>query len=103
MPTTGPDGGAKTPLPIDTTSRWLLKAQDGRCAICKTAFLADDDRPQTPREWETWLAGARKGIAKVITPQDPVPDADEPRLVHVRCRDSSGLARLPAYEPEGLA
>ena len=93
----------KTPLPIDTTSRWLLKAQDGRCAICKTAFLADDDRPQTPREWETWLAGARKGIAKVITPQDPVPDADEPRLVHVRCRDSSGLARLPAYDPEGLA
>jgi RNA-directed DNA polymerase len=93
----------RTPVPIDNTSRWLLKAQDGRCAICKAAFLPDDDRPQTPRGWETWLASARKGIAKVITPEDPEPDANEPRLVHVRCRDSSGLALLPAYEPEGLA
>ena len=29
----------KTPLPIDKTSRWLLKAQDGRCPICRSALL----------------------------------------------------------------
>ena len=53
----------KTRLPIDKTSPWLLKAQDGRCAICGSAFLPDDDRPQNPRKWEQWLAGARNGLA----------------------------------------
>ena len=45
----------KAPLPIDKTSRWLIKAQDGRCPICQDALVSDDHRPQTPREWETWL------------------------------------------------
>jgi RNA-directed DNA polymerase len=93
----------KTPLPIDNTSRWLLKAQEGRCAICQDAFLPDDDRPQTPTQWEAWLTGARKDIVKVIIPEDPEPDKPEPRLAHARCRDSSGPALLPAYEPAGLA
>jgi RNA-directed DNA polymerase len=93
----------KTPLPIDKTSLWLLKAQDGRCAICGSAFLPDDDRPQNPPEWEQWLAGARKGLAKVVIPQATDPDEQEPRLVHVRCRDGNGLAFLTAYDPVGLA
>jgi RNA-directed DNA polymerase len=97
------DRRRKTPLPIDTTSRWLLKAQDGRCAICKTAFLPDDDRPHTPHEWEQWLTSARKRLAKVVIPEAPAPGEHEPRLVHARCRDSSSLALLPAYEPVGLA
>ena len=50
----------KTPQPINKTSRWLLKAQDGRCPICRDALLHDDHQPQTPREWETWLATTRK-------------------------------------------
>jgi RNA-directed DNA polymerase len=54
----------KTPLPINKTSRWLLKAQDGRCSICRNALLPDDHRPQTPREWELWLATTRKTITK---------------------------------------
>jgi RNA-directed DNA polymerase len=89
--------------PIDKTSLWLLKAQDGRCAICGSVFLPDDDRPQNPREWEQWLTGARKGLAKVVIPQAPEPDEHEPRLVHVRCRDGSSPALLPAYEPLGRA
>ena len=93
----------KARLPIDKTSLWLLKAQDGRCAICGSVFLPDDDRPQNPSEWEQWLAGARKGLAKVVIPQPPEPDEHEPRLVHVRCRDGSSPALLPAYEPVGLA
>jgi hypothetical protein len=56
----------RTSLPVDKTSRWLLKAQDGRCAICGSTFLPDDDRPQNPDEWETWLANARKDIANWI-------------------------------------
>ena len=93
----------KARLPIDKTSLWLLKAQDGRCAICGSVFLPDDDRPQNPREWEQWLAGARKGLAKVVISPAPEPDEHEPRLVHVRCRDGSSPALLPAYEPLGLA
>jgi len=93
----------KTPLPIDKTSRWLLKAQDGRCPICQDALVPDDDRPQTPREWETWLATTRKMITKVITREDDRPDEHQPRLIHVDCRIRSRLALLPAYDPAGLA
>jgi RNA-directed DNA polymerase len=89
--------------PIDKTSLWLLKAQNGRCAICGTVLLPDDDRPQNPREWEQWLASARKALAKVIDPQAPKPDEREPRLIHARCRDSTSPALLPVYEPTGLA
>ena len=46
----------KTPLPIDKTSQWLIKAQHGRCPICRDALLPADDQPQTPHEWEQWLA-----------------------------------------------
>ena len=43
-------------LPIDNTNRWLLKAQDGRCLICRDALLPDEDQPRTAHEWET-MAG----------------------------------------------
>jgi hypothetical protein len=93
----------KTPLPIDKTSRWLLKAQDGQCAICREPFLPDADRPQTPGDWERWLATTRKTIITVVTREAGKPDAHEPRLIHAQCRERSGPALLPAYEPVGLA
>jgi RNA-directed DNA polymerase len=93
----------RTSLPVDKTSRWLLKAQDGRCAICGSTFLPDDDRPQNPDEWETWLANARKDIAKVVTRQALKLDEHEPRLTHAHRRERSGTALLAAYEPTGLA
>jgi RNA-directed DNA polymerase len=93
----------KTPLPIDKTSRWLLKAQDGQCPICRNALLFADDRPQTPREWEQWLATTRKTITKVVIREDGSPAENEPRLIHARCRNGSGPGLLPAYEPVGLA
>ncbi len=93
----------KAPLPIDKTSRWLLKAQDGQCPICKDALLPDGDRPQTPHQWEQWLATTRKTITKVVNREDDTSDKHEPRLIHVHCRDGNGPALLPAYEPVGLA
>ena len=93
----------KTPLPIDKTSRWLLKAQDGRCAICRNALVSDDDRPQNPREWERWLATTRKTITNVIIREHSKPDENEPRLIHADCCDRGGPALLPAYEPTELA
>ena len=93
----------KTPLPIDKTSRWLIKAQDGQCAICRDALLPDDDRPQTPGDWERWLATDRKAIIKVVIPEAGKPDEREPCLIHTDCRDRGGPALLPAHEPVGLA
>jgi Group II intron, maturase-specific domain/Reverse transcriptase (RNA-dependent DNA polymerase) len=52
----------KAPLPINRTALRLHKVQDGRCAICRATLVTAEDRPQTPREWEQWLATARKTI-----------------------------------------
>ncbi len=52
----------KAPLPINRTAMRLDRAQDGRCAICKTTLIAASQRPETPRDWEHWLATTRKTI-----------------------------------------
>ena len=51
-------------LPIDRTSLRLLKQQDGRCPLCRDWLLPADDPPQSPREWEQWLATTRKTISR---------------------------------------
>jgi RNA-directed DNA polymerase len=83
----------KATLPINHTALRLHRAQDGRCAICKSHLIADEDRPQTPREWETWLASTRKTID--VTWEPGTPDTAEPRLIHLRC--------YPTRPPTGLA
>ena len=83
----------KAPLPINRTALRLYRQQDGRCAICKTTLLAASDRPQTPREWEQWLATTRKTIDVVWN--TATSDAAEPHLVHLHCnttRQPPGLA-----------
>ena len=83
----------KAPLPINRTALWLHRAQDGRCTICKSNLIAAEDRPQTPREWETWLATTRKTIDVAWEPDRT--DKAEPRLIHLGCnltRQPSGLA-----------
>jgi RNA-directed DNA polymerase len=73
----------KAPLPINLTARRLHRAQDGRCAICKSQLVAVEDRPQTPHQWETWLATTRKTIDVVWDPGTT--DKAEPRLTHLHC------------------
>jgi RNA-directed DNA polymerase len=83
----------KASLPINRTAQWLHRAQDGRCAICKTMLLAASDRPDTPRDWEHWLATTRKTIDVVWNTANS--DAAEPRLIHLHCnttRQPPGLA-----------
>jgi len=65
-------------------------------------LLPVEDRPQTPREWETWLAAARKTLD--VIREDGTSDKAEPRLIHAHCRHrqhASGTrpALLPAEEP----
>jgi RNA-directed DNA polymerase len=83
----------KAPLPINHTALRLHRAQDGRCAICKATLLAASDRPQTPRDWEHWLATTRKTIDVVWNTART--DAAAPQLVHLNCnhhRQPPGLA-----------
>jgi RNA-directed DNA polymerase len=97
------------PPPIDNTSLWLLKTQNGRCPLCRDWLLPADDQPQSPHQWEQWLATTRKTITKVATRDDGTSDDTEPRLIHARCHHRNntekgkGQALLPAYEPAGLA
>jgi RNA-directed DNA polymerase len=82
----------KATLPINRTALWLHRQQDGRCAICQATLLAASDRPQTPREWEHWLATTRKTIDIVWNTAKT--DAAAPRLIHHHCttRPPPGLA-----------
>jgi RNA-directed DNA polymerase len=96
---------AKAPLPINNTTQRLYEAQNGKCPICKTALPANDRRPETPREWEIWLAGARKTIT--IEPQTTSTDMTD-QLIHTTCRQRAttrpgGPAPLTARQPTGLA
>jgi RNA-directed DNA polymerase len=58
------------PRPIDAATRRLLQSQHGRCPCCGQLLLDADRPPQSPREWEQWLAAIRKAITKnaVATP-----------------------------------
>ena len=85
----------KTVLPINRTARRLHQAQDGRCSICRAPLLPVEDQPQTPREWETWLATTRKTLD--VTRENGTSDKAEPRLTHTHCTNRSP-ALLPAHE-----
>ena len=87
----------KPVLPINNTSLWLLKAQDGCCPICKTPLFAE--QPQTPSDWAQWLTATRTAIM-IVKPVTGTSDEAEHRLIHAHC---NGPALLPAYQPSGLA
>jgi RNA-directed DNA polymerase len=87
----------KAPLPVNRTAHRLYQGQDGRCAICRATLLPVENQPQTPREWETWLATTRKTID--VTWDHGASDKAEPRLIHLRCQHGSGPALLPARQP----
>ena len=94
----------KAPLPIDKTSRWLLKAQDGRCPICRARAPARR-RPATNPTRVGDMAGDH--------PQDDhqgrhpggrhAGRARTPSRTRSTAATRSGPALLPAYEPVGLA
>ncbi|MGO9973078.1 MAG: group II intron maturase-specific domain-containing protein [Solirubrobacteraceae bacterium] len=81
----------KAPLPINTTHQRFYQAQNGRCPICKTALPAIEHRPDTPREWELWLATARKTIT--IQTRATGTDMAEDRLINTACRDRATTRR----------
>jgi RNA-directed DNA polymerase len=97
--------------PLDNAVLRLLQAQHGRCPLCRGLLLHADHQPQTPREWETWLAATRKAVRKhAITAAPALGTSDDHaalRLIHAHCHrrtnSGSGTAPQPARQPQGLA
>jgi RNA-directed DNA polymerase len=97
------------PRPIDAATLRLLQSQHGRCPCCGQLLLDADRPPQTPREWEQWLAAIRKAITKnaIATPAGSKPDEGRLRLLHAHCyRHYAGKREAqqlqPATSPRGL-
>jgi RNA-directed DNA polymerase len=97
------------PRPIDAATLRLLQSQHGRCPCCGQLLLDADRPPQSPREWEQWLAAIRKAITKnaIADPAGSTPDEGRLRLLHAHCyRHSAGKRKAqhpqPATSPRGL-
>jgi CheY-like chemotaxis protein len=98
------------PRPMDIASLRLLEAQHGCCPSCGELLLDADRPPQSPREWEQWLAVTRKAMIRnaIAMRADKTPDEATLRLLHAHChrqyaRSSKSPALLPASQPQGLA
>jgi RNA-directed DNA polymerase len=97
--------------PVGTVTLRLLRAQHGRCPICRGLLLHADHEPQSPHEWEQWLKATRKAFRKhaVIAWGAGTPDERvATRLIHTHCHrrtigDGKDPALLPTREPSGLA
>jgi hypothetical protein len=57
----------------------LLQTQGGRCPLCGDTLLYADREPNCPREWEQWLTGIRKAIARHNLAATPDPDKSRRR------------------------
>jgi RNA-directed DNA polymerase len=104
----------KTP-PLGKTRLRMLQSQNGRCPVCGDLLLHADDEPQSPHEWQQWLAATRKALDRQsITIQggdgnEQTGKQQHHRLVHVRCQQRhheqkvSGPAYLHRQRALGLA
>jgi len=97
--------------PVGTVTLRLLRAQHGRCPICRGLLLHADHEPQSPHEWEQWLKATRKAFRRhaVVAWGAGTPDERvATRLIHTHCHrrtigDGKDPALLPTREPSGLA
>jgi RNA-directed DNA polymerase len=97
--------------PLGVPMLRLLRAQHGRCALCRGLLLHATREPHGPREWEQWLVATRKAIRKqaVIACGADTPDGhDATRLIHAHCQRRStnggtGPALMSAHDPRRLA
>jgi RNA-directed DNA polymerase len=87
----------KALLPINKTTQELTNSQDGRCAICKGSMFPVENQPQTPREWENWLATRTAITTTAIRPGNS--EAAASRLIHAECRPALGPKMRHPYDP----
>lgn len=99
------------PPPMDGADLRLLKAQQGRCPLCRDFLLYADQAPQSPHEWERWLRVTRQATAKhslVVQRGHGKTSDTKLRLVHAYCSrrltNAGGGPALPqGRDPSGLA
>lgn len=97
----------RNPPPAGTTTLLLLRAQHGRCPLCRELLLHAEHEPQSPQEWEQWLTATRKATRKhaVIAWGAGTPDErTATRLIHNHCHrqlinGGGKTALLPARTP----
>ncbi len=86
--------------PLGNATLRLLRTQGGRCPLCGDYLLHADGEPQSPREWEQWLTGTRKAMARQSLAAHGYPGTPAGiRLVHVTCQRRRSTA---AGNPEQL-
>jgi RNA-directed DNA polymerase len=95
---------------LDAAIRHLLHRQEGRCPLCHGLLLHADREPQSPGEWEQWLAATRTAIRKNViasTVEHGAADEHATRyLIHQYCRnrlDAADTALLNGRRPLGFA
>jgi RNA-directed DNA polymerase len=101
----------RNPPPMGNGTLTLLRAQHGRCPLCRGLLLHAEHEPANPREWEHWLTATHKALRKqaLIAWGAGTPDErTATRLIHAHChrRITSGdkaPALLPARTSQGLA
>ena len=88
----------------------LLRAQSGRCPICRDLLLRTDREPQTPHAWEQWITTTRHALRRqAITAQRVPSTPDDPddhpthRLVHAHCQRTRAGSRAQHPDASGLA
>ncbi|MDP4503151.1 group II intron reverse transcriptase/maturase [Nonomuraea turcica] len=87
------------PPPLNRLTQSLIRKQSGRCPLCGDLLLHDDREPQSPREWEQWIAAAGKALRKQFVMRERHVATDETlthRLVHAYCHRRNRLE--PAME-----
>jgi RNA-directed DNA polymerase len=73
--------------PLGNSTLRLLKAQAGRCPVCRDYLLNADREPHSPTEWEQWLAGTSKAMATQTVALDGAPGMPgDIRLIHTACQ-----------------
>ena len=101
----------RNPPPMGATTLRLLRAQHGRCPLCRGLLLHADREPQSPREWEQWLTATRKAVRQHAVTAWAAGTPDEraaTRLIHTHCHrrainGGNGTALLRTRQPPGLA
>jgi RNA-directed DNA polymerase len=92
--------------PVGRAMHRLLQAQRGRCPACQGLLLHADREPQSPLEWERWLAATRKALRKHAMTAIWGPGTPDEHtalcLIHTHCYrriTSDGSTSTPGFPP----
>jgi RNA-directed DNA polymerase len=86
--------------PLDNATLRLIQEQQGRCPLCGDYLLHAGREPDSPHEWEQWLAATRKAITKHNLVAHTRDAPNELRLVHVYCqRRATSASTDPQLPP----